>query len=228
MYPTDDLDFEVCVIKSVSGDKEHGWSMTRDDGWCFFCPATSPVEPKPGDTARFYSRGIGYTVRGLFINEHRVFYRTDAEQREHDRQQAAEKKRERQYDFDKNRAAIDARVAALPEVFQQRLERFRNGNPEFRVEYEGYELFCCEQAIMLADLLKTPDAIKAFHDLPWEQQLAQVPESHRDAFQGHSGNTMGASFRLAYHLLTNEANVVREHGALVPVVGCKEYGCTHS
>lgn len=44
---------------------------------------------------------------------------------------------------------------------------------------------------------------------------------------GHSGNTFGCAARLAYHYLTEQENIVREHGALVPLVGCEKYGCPH-
>lgn len=38
---------------------------------------------------------------------------------------------------------------------------------------------------------------------------------------------IGLALRLAYWYLTKRENVVREHGALVPLVGCEAYGCTH-
>lgn len=77
----DDSQFEDAAIKSVSAGKD-GWTVEREDGWSFFVPDHG-VEPRAGDSARFYGRGIGYPVRGLTINGEIVFYRTEAEEVEH-------------------------------------------------------------------------------------------------------------------------------------------------
>lgn len=76
----DDLDFQEVEIKSVRPEMGGGWSIERSDGWSFYVPAESPVEPLPGMVARFYGRGIGYVVRGLLIDGQCVFYRTPDEQ----------------------------------------------------------------------------------------------------------------------------------------------------
>lgn len=81
-YPLDDQ-FEDVSISKVEGDKDSGWSIENSDGWMFFVPATSPVEPKPGMAVRLYSRGIGSRVRGIFIDGKKVFYRTEQEDKEH-------------------------------------------------------------------------------------------------------------------------------------------------
>jgi hypothetical protein len=60
-----------------------GWDITRADGWSFYVPPESPIEPQAGMTARFYGKGMGYTVRGLFLDGVKVFYRTEAEEKEH-------------------------------------------------------------------------------------------------------------------------------------------------
>lgn len=80
-FPEDDA-FELTTIAEVK-PATNGWSITRDDGWSFFVPPESPIEPKPGMVARFYGKGMGYTVRGLFIDGVKVFYRTEAEDAEH-------------------------------------------------------------------------------------------------------------------------------------------------
>lgn len=82
-FPADDSEFEEVRIKSVEGSREHGWDLQREDGWSFFVDADSPIEPKAGMTARFYGRGIGARVRGLFLDGVKVFYRTPAEDAEH-------------------------------------------------------------------------------------------------------------------------------------------------
>ena len=82
MYPTNDEQFEETTIAKAekSGD---GWSIQRADGWSFFVPASSPVAPTAGMSARFYGRGIGSFVRGLFLDGQEVFYRTDEQEKEH-------------------------------------------------------------------------------------------------------------------------------------------------
>lgn len=80
MYPNDEQ-FEESTIAKVR-DEGKDWSIERADGWSFFVPSSSPVEPKEGMTARFYGKGIGFTVRGVFLNGEKVFYRTEEEDKE--------------------------------------------------------------------------------------------------------------------------------------------------
>lgn len=77
MYPENDNSFEDKLITKVSLDKA-GWTITTNDGWSF--SQTSGIVPEVGDIARFYGRGIGSIIRGLFINGVRIFYRTEKEQ----------------------------------------------------------------------------------------------------------------------------------------------------
>lgn len=81
MYPMNDEQFDETTVATVR-DEGKGWSIGRADGWSFFVPAPSPVEPKEGMSARFYGKGIGSTVRGLFLDGKKVFYRTEEEDRE--------------------------------------------------------------------------------------------------------------------------------------------------
>ena len=214
-----DTEYEDKRLTSVqaSGD---GYYITSEAGWCFYCPG-GVVEPKVGDTARYYGRGIGFPVRGLAINGVTVFYQTPAEF------EAAEQEKFRRWDeekrqkFEEHRAEHDERITALPEVFRRRLARFQQNNPAFRWQHEEYELFCCEQAIAIASHLPTRDEILFFNGLDFDAQKEKVPELS----DGHSGNTFGASVRLAIHYVTEPENVVREHGAHCPMLGCREYGC---
>lgn len=84
IYPTNDPDFEDTLIESVGETTEQGSSITRSDGFSFFVPATEGIVPKIGDKVRFYGKGIGHVVRGLFINGVKLFYRTYIEQKEAD------------------------------------------------------------------------------------------------------------------------------------------------
>lgn len=81
MYPNDEQ-FKETTITNVRDEGEGYWSIQLSSGWHFIVPATSPVEPKEGMVARFYGKGIGFAVRGLFLDGQKVFYRTEAEDNE--------------------------------------------------------------------------------------------------------------------------------------------------
>ena len=81
MYP-DDPQFEDTTIAKVR-DGGNGWTIERADGWSFYVPSPAPVTPAPGMTARFYGKGVGSGVRGLYIDGQKIYYRTEAEDREH-------------------------------------------------------------------------------------------------------------------------------------------------
>lgn len=214
-----DQEYEDQAITKVEPQGD-GWVISSGIG-CFFCP-NAGIEPKKGDTARFYGKGFGYTVRGLQINGKTVFYRTEAEQRAKDKADAEESDRKRKAEFEtKGKSELDADYALLPLAFQKRLDRFRRNNPDFRWRNEGYEMYVCKQAVAFADALKTPDAVKEFQALPYNKQRKMV-EALDD---GHSGNTFGAACRLAWLYLRQPEAVEKEHGALCPLLGCHDYGC---
>lgn len=81
MYPNDNQ-YEESTIASVRKES-NGWGISRADGWSFYVPANTPVAPQEGMPIRFYGKGIGYTVRGLYIDGKEVFYRTEEEDKEH-------------------------------------------------------------------------------------------------------------------------------------------------
>lgn len=81
MFPADDQQFEEHTITNV---------QTHDDGWSISCGGfgfgvqkDSPVAPVAGMTARFYGKGFGSRVRGLFLDGQKVYYRTEQEDQEH-------------------------------------------------------------------------------------------------------------------------------------------------
>ena len=79
-FPINDDDFkDVGILAVEDHGPGQGWSIKRDDHWMFGVPAESPVIPAVGMVARFYGRGLGYQVRGLFLDGQRVFYRTEKE-----------------------------------------------------------------------------------------------------------------------------------------------------
>lgn len=217
-----DPEFETAVVKSVDKESD-GWGITRADGWSFYVPAKHGVEPHPGDVARFYGRGIGYTVRGLALNDRLVFYRTEAEERAKFEQEMAESNERRRQEFEAKRADHDARISALPDVFQRRIRKFQTTSPDFRWKHEGYELMCCEQAVLFVETLKTDEAVAAFHAAPWEQKKIMIPGLD----EGHSGNSFDFACRLARAYLRDPELVYLDHGTLTILVGCEQYGCPH-
>lgn len=217
----DDGEFYENTIDEVE-EREDGYTI-KHDGLCFggiYKPC--PIVPKVGMKARFFAKGVFYQIRGLVIDGVPIFYRTREEQEaqnEADAKAADERKRA---EFEKNRTKMDAKYDALPEVLRRRIDRFRTNNPNFRWDFEPYELFCCTQATAIFDSLQTAEAIERFHGLKsWEEQKAMVPGISDD----HSGNTFGCACRLAMDLATAPENAALRHGALAPLVGSERYGC---
>jgi hypothetical protein len=229
-----DFEFEEVEVAGVHSE-EDGWTIERSDGWSFHVPRRHGVEPLPGMIARFYGRGIGAIVRGLDLDGQEVFYKTPEEQAEEGRRCAEERDREQRAEFERNREDLDAKYDALPEVFRRRIDKFRGNNPDFRWEFEPYEMSCCEDAVKIAGVAQDElggelnsldaDAIRQWFEdyetLPWEEQMARVP----GLFDGHSGNSFGCAVFLARVYLTEPEGVVRMYGALAPLVGSEKYGC---
>jgi hypothetical protein len=199
-----------------------GWEVTWG-GWTLLVPNdTCQQAPAIGEMMRCYGKGIGSTVRGIAVNGRVYRYRTPAEERRHQSDMVDRHKRQRRDDYEAKRPDFDARVAALPEPFQLRIERFRGlGGNEWRYQFEPYELFTCEQAAAFAAELKTVDELKAFSALGYEEQRARLPAMS----DGHSGNTFGAACQLAGCMITNPELVAKMHGAMCALAGCEEYGC---
>lgn len=80
MYPNDE-EYEDQTISNVRVES-NGWVIEVTDGWSFLVPKQSPVIPKEGMTARFYGKGTGFEVRGLFIDGQKVYYLTEDENKE--------------------------------------------------------------------------------------------------------------------------------------------------
>ncbi len=227
MTPIDptDHEYEEHVIEEVREEAGDYYELSFGRAMGIGCPKV-PGLPAPqfGETLRLYGRGFGSTVRGIVINGRVYRYQTAAEADAAHEQWCLDREVQREREFTEQRDATDRRIAALPPLFQERIAKFqRDGGYAFRRDYEGYELFCCEQAVVIADALKTDEAVLAWAKLPYEQQKAAVPGLD----DGHSGNTFGMAVRLAHWSLSHPENVVKEHGALVPLVGCEDYGCKH-
>jgi hypothetical protein len=220
-----DLEFEDEEITAVHRGEE-GWTITRASGWEFYVPRKYGVEPLPGMTARFYGKGIGYPVRGLDLDGQEVFYLSPEQQEEKHRRECERMDRRRKNDFETGRAGLDAQYEALPAVFQRRIDRFRRNNPDFRWEFEPYEMSCCVDAVKIAGVARESGVdldqwFSNFNKADWKKQNAIVP----GLFEGHSGNSFGCAVYLAKLYLTEPEHVVKMHGALAPLVGSEKYGC---
>lgn len=216
---------ETGVINKVHKLKNGDYDIVLDSSIGFILSNKYQYEePKIGDKVELETDYTN-TIRGVKINDQQIFYKTD-EQVEQERQEwLKENQRQKEEEFEKNKFQMDEDYNNLPFVFQQRIDRFRRGNPKFRIDYEGYELFCCKEAVKIAsyfNITQEKEFIE-FAKASYDEQKLKVPTLGT----GHSGNTFGAAVRLAYWYLFNPENVAKEHGALAPLVGCDEYGCTH-
>jgi hypothetical protein len=79
-FPVNDTDFYETSVGSVEA-LEDGWTIELDSG--SLCVPKGPVEPREGMTARLYGKGLGYRVRGLFLDGQEVWYRTAEEDKQH-------------------------------------------------------------------------------------------------------------------------------------------------
>lgn len=118
-------------------------------------------------------------------------------------------------------AQQDAQYDTLPPEFQSRIDGFRQSSSLFRKEFEPYEMFVCEQAVLFANALRTKEAVIAFYNSTSKQQAEQIPGLSPD----HNGNTFGRACSLAALYLDRPDLVDKQHGALCPLVGCAKYGC---
>jgi hypothetical protein len=212
----DPYEYEGKTYVSVSFEGGAGIALQLDNGG---------APPKEGDIVRLYGKGLGYSVRGASIEEAgkvvRVLYYRTPEEEEKKRQAwvKAESQRKRD-DYFNNIADYRERIGKLPAEFQDRLNRFEDyGGEEWMVNNLGYELFVCEQAVLIANS-EVAD-FKAFYDLPWDEQVAAVPGLDG----GHSGNTFGASVRLANVYRQKPQFIPFEHAAIHGLIGCEAAGC---
>lgn len=63
---------------------------------------------------------------------------------------------------------------------------------------DRYNMFCCEQAILITETLRTKEKIVAFHETrSWDEQRTMVPLVSDD----HSGNTFNMACKLTIHYI---------------------------
>jgi hypothetical protein len=248
-----DKDFEEHEIEKVEpyeykegkkGVISKGWEITYDGGWANVIDEKYGVVPKVGDNVKIYGRR-GSSIRGVVINNKVVFYRTPKEDNAHHKQWCLDQDKEKKEEYENTKKKIlDADYAKLPPIFQQRIDKFRKNNPDFRWKYEDYEMFVCKEAVKIATTLKTKDAVWEYWALSsWDdktinklKEKKKMNKKELDGYRkglekriglddGHSGNTYGMACKLAYLWAAKPEFVVKHYGALAPLVGSEEYGC---
>lgn len=179
MYPKD-YQYQEHVIKKVDKD-QNGFVITDEDGWSLFIKPT--VEPKIGAKARFYGRGIGTPVRGVYISGKKVFYRTEAED------------------------AVYQKELSYGKNIEEWLARWDNGENVFSVEMggfgPGYEQAIQVTAVTLIRymLKKGYDASSWIDNDKWKKDQDEIRAfSFKDKTiksLGLSGAQFGAALQLA-------------------------------
>ena len=221
MYPKNDDQFQDKYLKEVKEDKD-GYTFTFDNGWSWGIDKKSGIVPKVGDQTRCYGKGIGYTIRGFFVNGKKVFYRTEKQEEQRHKDWYDEERKKKEQKFIDEKEDRDRRIKLLSDSMQKRLQGFFERNKDFRIEYEPYELFCLEQAVVIARTLRMKGEIDNFSSQEFEVQIKMVP----GISDQHSGNTFGFSCLMAKILLSgNDEYIIKNHGAMCHLVGCEEYGC---
>jgi hypothetical protein len=214
--------FSEGVIKRVApfGD-DTGWSVGFGDGWDCFVPDRG-VEPQVGDTLTTFG-WLYQSFHGQALNGRMLWYRSPEEVEAEHRAMVARMQAERRAKFEEDREQLDRDYDGLPPLFKMRIDRFRKANPNFRWEYEDYEMFVCTQAVLLAEWASEQTdptaAIVDWNAKPYKEQL--------DAISGwsdqHSGNTHGCAVALAKEYVTHRERVPLMMGAMAPLVGSADY-----
>lgn len=166
-------------------ESENGWSITYADHWCVFIEKSRlgwPISPQVGDSLTTFG-GVGYQFHGQALNGVILWYLTieqEAAERQAWLDDLAAKRLAR---FIEREPAMDAMYAALPAPFQRRIDRFRAKDPvSFRVNDEELELRLATDAVKVATLCKTIEALEAWKQLPPAEQTKTIEDGH----SGHS------------------------------------------
>ncbi len=192
------------------------------DGWSCSLSKEHGIVPTTKSQIEVYG-DIGRPIQGICVDGKTAFFKGSVQLDNDHKEWCRKREIEQRADFEKNKQELDADFDSLPDVFQKRLQILRENNPNFRWQHESYEMSCCVDAVKIAKTLKMVEELKRFQELDYKEQKKLV-----DFFDGHSGNSFGMVCRLAYWFLSKPENVWKEHGALCPLVGCKDYGCNVS
>ena len=183
--------YEYCIAEI--DDDNDCWLLKVSDGGHISCPKIKNFTPAVGMLAKFYGKGTGYTVRGIEIDGHIMFYRTEKEADQDHKEWCESRKRERIEYYNRNVEKYQEDYKNLPKYFQERMDRLIAKSPNDRHDWEPYELFILLQAAGIAKYLKSVEAIEEWKKFSFDKQKEMVPTLD----DGHSGNTYGCAVGFA-------------------------------
>lgn len=76
-----DLHHQSNVIEKTEACSDGDYACLLDSGWSFYIFGKHGVIPKVGDKLTLWGKGIGYSVRGIAINDVVLYYKTEEEAR---------------------------------------------------------------------------------------------------------------------------------------------------
>jgi len=211
-----DTEYQTYILEKVI-DHKNKWELKFNGGTYLYVKKIKNFIPTENMSIKIYGKGFGYPVRGVEINGNIFYYLTPAQQEKKHKKMCIEMDKRDKNNFIKNKKSLDKKYNSLPQCFKERIDGFRKNNKDFRWKFEAYEMFCCQEAIKIAEYFKSPKKIMDWKNKKYTPMPKCIDE-------GHSGNTFGCAVVLAYNYLLNPQNVNRIHGALSPLVGSKEYG----
>lgn len=180
--------------------------------------------PVVGDILTMWG-AFGRPIRGIAVNGDLRWYQTEEEWQIEAKKKQEAKDRQERIDFALTPNDFAARILALPDPFRRRMEKFIGTKDEFLRRFGSYEMSVVEDAVKIAAWFKEQpgDPDDAWTRLREDHSISKT----LGCYDGHSGNSWGMAMRLGYYGALLDEHVELEHGALVALVGCEEYGCPH-
>lgn len=216
--------YDIRILKKIEITKDSIFFEFKDSAWVFGVKKKyfKGKYPKEDDVVEVYGMS---SVEGLCINGKTIFFKGVLEIEEERKAYLANSERETIEAYKKNKPKLDKYFSELPEIFQKRIQVFRdNCKKDFRANFEDYEIGACREAVNIAKHYPTEEKLDKFIKADNDPK---GKTNYKPLSDGHSGNTWGFSKRLAWWYVTNSENVYKEHGAMTPLTGCEEYGCIH-
>jgi hypothetical protein len=190
--PAPDVHGSPSRIESVKEDKGRGWDIGYNGSTHVFLGLDRVswdrrgwLEENPsrvGDEVTVYFHR-GSFVLGMDLRGERLWLQSERETNAEQLLRSARYRREKHETFLRQRDDLDAQYEALPVVFKARIDRRRANNPDFREEFESYELFCCTEAVKLAERAEfaasvgLSDEVQEFWGDEEKLKLAAYPSS---------------------------------------------------
>lgn len=233
----EEKNYEDQVVKTATQNDDGTWWLSAESGWTFFgFRVPEHMDPPlPGDNYRTYGQ-FGQPVIGGDLRGKPCWFESKVDRDAKADANLAKQKARRKAQYEAEKDNLQAQYDALPETLRKRIDRFVANCPEdWWVEYGGYEIFALGVATKIAAAATSVpsddpvDLIAYFAALPYEDQLALLPDAGLDQM---SGNQFNYSVQIAGALVDDEHRIGADfmlewgHGAMTPLTGCESYGCT--